>query len=156
MLVLSSQSRLLGSNPVVWLCDQEPVRTFQKGPPPEKAKLRRWWTYLSQLRLSVHHIQGVKKECADYISCNHFDDMLGARSEELAKEAFSRMDVHLDLNMSMIRPLDGLQQMEYLKEFGDIYKRQDKRLEPVLVNQEQWKQDKTYLWHEDRTQSSSR
>ena len=62
MLVLSSQSRLLGSNPVVWLCDQEPVRTIQKGPPPEKAKLRRWWTYLSQLRLSVHHIQGVKNE----------------------------------------------------------------------------------------------
>ena len=55
MLVLSSQARLLGSNPVVWLCDQEPVRTFRKGPPPEKAKLRRWWTYLSQLRLTVHH-----------------------------------------------------------------------------------------------------
>ena len=55
MLVLSSQSRLLRSNPVVWLCDQEPVRTFQKGHPPEKAKLRRWWTYLSQLRLSIQH-----------------------------------------------------------------------------------------------------
>ena len=93
MLVLSSQSGLLGSNPVVRLCDQEPVRTFQKGPPREKAKLRRWWTYLSQLRLSVHHIQGVKNECADYISRNNFDDMIGARSEELAKEAFSRMDV---------------------------------------------------------------
>ena len=52
---------------MVWLCDQEPVRTFQKGPAPEKAKLRRWWTYLSQLRLSVHHIQGVKNECADYV-----------------------------------------------------------------------------------------
>ena len=39
MLVLSSQSRPLGTNPVVRLCDQEPVRTFQKGPPPEKAKL---------------------------------------------------------------------------------------------------------------------
>ena len=89
MLVLSSQSRLLGSNPVVWLCDQELVRTFQKGPPPEKAKLRRWWTYLSQLRLSVHHIQGIKNKCADYISRNNFDDMIGARSEELAKEAFS-------------------------------------------------------------------
>ena len=37
MLVLCSQSRLLGSNPVVWLCDQKPVRTFQKRPPPEKA-----------------------------------------------------------------------------------------------------------------------
>ena len=150
MLVLSSQSRLLGSNPVVWLCDQETVRTFEKGPPPQKAKLRRRWTYLSQLRLSVHHIQGVKYECADYISRNNFDDMMGARSEELAKEAFSRIDVHLDLNMTMIRPLDGLRQVEYLKEFGDIYKRLEKRLEPVLVNQEQWKWDKTYLWQEDR------
>ena len=53
MLVLSSQSRLLGSNPIVWLCDQEPVKSFQKGPPPEKAKLKRWWTYLSQFRLKV-------------------------------------------------------------------------------------------------------
>ena len=41
MLVLSSQSQLLGRNPVVWLCGQEPVLTFQKGPPPKKAKLRR-------------------------------------------------------------------------------------------------------------------
>ena len=150
MLVLSSQSRLLGSNPVVWLCGQEPVRTFQKRPPSEKAKLRGWLTYLSHLRLSVHHIQGAKNECAAYISRNNFDDMIGASSEELAKEAFSRMDVHLDLNMTMIRPLDGLQQVEYLKEFGDIYKRLEKRLEPALVNQDQWKRDKTYLWHEDR------
>ena len=150
MLELSSQARLLGSNPVVWLCDQEPVRTFQKGPPPEKAKLRRWWTYLSQLRLTVHHIQGVKKKCADYMSRNNFDVLIGARSEALAKEAFSRMDVHLDLNMAMLRPLDGLQQAEYLNEFGDIYKRLEKCLEPLLVNQEQWKRDKSYLWHGDR------
>ena len=34
MLVLSSQSGLLGGNPVAWLCDQETVSTFQKGPPP--------------------------------------------------------------------------------------------------------------------------
>ena len=150
MLVLSSQSRLLGSNPVIWLCDQEPVRTFQKRPPPEKANLRRWWTYLSQLRLSVQHIQGVKNKCAGHISRNNFDDMIGCTSEELAKELFSRMDVHLDLNMTMIRPLDGLQQVEYLKDFGSINKRLKKRLQPTLVNQEQWKQDKTYLWHEDR------
>ena len=51
--------------------------------------------------------------------------------------------------MTMIRPLDGLRQVEYLKGFGDIYKRLEKRLEPVLVNHEQWKRDKTYLWHED-------
>ena len=136
MLVLSSQARLLGSNP--------------GGPPPEKAKLWRWWTYLSQLRLTVHHIQGVKNECANYISRNNLDALIGARSEALAKEAFSRMDVHLDLNMTMKRPLDGLQQSEYLKEFGDIYRHLEKRLEPLLVNQEQWKRDKSYLWHEDR------
>ena len=52
--------------------------------------------------------------------------------------------------MAMIRPLDGLKQVEYLKEFGDMYKRPEKRLEPVLVNREQWKRDKTYLWHEGR------
>ena len=39
MLVLSSQSQLFRSNPVVSLCDQGPVRTFQKGPQAEKAKL---------------------------------------------------------------------------------------------------------------------
>ena len=119
-------------------------KTFQKGPPPEKAKLRRWWTYLSQLRVSVHHIEGAKNECADYISRNNFDDMIGARSEERAKEAFSRMDVHLDLNMTMIRPVDGLRQVEYLKEFRDIYEPLERRLEPVLVNQGEWKRDKTY------------
>ena len=75
MLVPSSQSRLLGSNLIVWLCivwlclDQEPVRSFQKGPPPEKAKLKRWWTYLSQFRLKVHYIPGIKNELSDYIFC---------------------------------------------------------------------------------------
>ena len=127
---------------VVWLYDQEPVRTFQKGPPPQKAKLRPWWT--------VHHFQDVKNECADYISRNNFQDVIGARSEELAREAFSPIDVHLDLNMTMIRPLHGLQQVEYLKEFGDIHKPPEKHLEPVLVKQKQWKREKTYLWHEHR------
>ena len=63
MSVLSSLSRLLGSNPVVWLCEQEPVKSIQKGPPPEKAKLKRWWTYLSQYGLTVHHIHGIKMNC---------------------------------------------------------------------------------------------
>ena len=54
--------------------------------------------------------------------------MIGAWSEELAKEAFSRMDVHLDLNMTMIRTLVGLPQVDYLKEVGDIYKRLERRL----------------------------
>ena len=61
MLVLSSQTPILGTNSIVRLCDQEPVKTFQKGRPAKKAKLKRWWTHLSQVRLSVLHIQGVKE-----------------------------------------------------------------------------------------------
>ena len=132
---------IIREQPVVWLCDQEPVRTFQKCPPHKKAELRRWWTYLSRQRFTAHPIQG-------HISRNNFDDLIGAKSWELAEEAFTRMDVHLDLNMTMIRPLDGLQQVEYPKEFGDSYKCAEKRLEPVLVTQEQWKRDKNYIWHE--------
>ena len=60
------------------------------------------------------------------------------------------MDAHLDLNLTMIRSLDELYQVGYLKEFGDVYKRPEKRLEPVLVDQEQWKRAKTYLWQDNR------
>ena len=40
MLVLPSRSRLLGTNPIVWLCEKESVKTFQKGRPPEKVNLK--------------------------------------------------------------------------------------------------------------------
>ena len=99
MFVLSSESRLLGSNTIVWLCDQEPMKSFQKGPPPEKAKLKRWPTYLSLIRLPVHHIPGIKNELSDYISRNNFDVLIGENSDSLAEEAFQRMDVQLDLLM---------------------------------------------------------
>ena len=69
------------------------MKTFQKGPPPKKGKLKRWWAYFSQFRLTVHHIQGIKNEMADYTSCNNFDPLLGESSEALAKEALQRMDV---------------------------------------------------------------
>ena len=105
--MLSSRSRLLGTNPAVWLCDQEPVKAFQKGPPPEKAKLKRWWTYLGQFRLTVHHSQGVKNELADYVSRNHFNALLGESSEALAKGAFPRMAVQLDLSRRTAGVLEG-------------------------------------------------
>ena len=93
MLVLSSQSRQFSTNPIVWLCDQDPVKTVQKGLPPEKAKLKRWWTYLSQFRLTVLHMQGIKNEMGDYISSTNFEALLGESSEALTKEAFERIDV---------------------------------------------------------------
>ena len=97
----------------------------------------------------MQHIQGVKTGCADDISRDNFDDLIGVKLEELAKEAFTRMDVHLDLNMTMTRASDGLQQVEYLKDLADIYTRPEKSLNPIVVNQERWKRHKNYLWHKD-------
>ena len=75
------------------------MKSFQKGTTPEKVKLKRWWTHLSQFRLTVHHICGIKNELSDYISRNNFNALIGDRSQALAKEAFQRMDVQLDLSM---------------------------------------------------------
>ena len=35
ILLISGQSRLFGSNSVVWLCDQDSMEMFLKGAPPE-------------------------------------------------------------------------------------------------------------------------
>ena len=134
MLVLSSQSRLLGTNPIVWLCDQEPVKTFQKGPPPEKAKLKRWWTYLSQFRLTVDHIQGIKNEMAYYISRNNFDALLGESSEVLAKEAFQRMDFQLDLSMRTAGVLEGWSLRDYQPEYKCVLNSLSDGLEARLID----------------------
>ena len=150
MLVLSSQSRLLGSNPIVWLCDQEPVKSFQKGPPPEKAKLKRWWTYLSQFRLKVHHIPGIKNELSDYISRNNFDALIGESSEALAKEAFQRMDVQLDLSMRTARILEGWSLTDYQSEYKEILQTLSTGLEPRVIDGHQWYKNNQYLFYEDR------
>ena len=89
------------------------MKSFQKGPPPEKAKLKRWWTYLSQFRLTVHHIPGIKNELSDYISRNNFDALIAESSEALAKEAFQRTDVQLDLSMRTAGILEGWSLTDY-------------------------------------------
>ena len=134
MLVLSSQPRLLGTTPILWLCDQEPVITFQKGPPPEKAKLKRWWTYLSQFRLTVHHIQGIKNDMADYISRNNFDALLGESSEVLAKEAFQCIDVQLDLSMRTAGVLEGWSLRDYQAEYHCVLNPLSDGLEARLID----------------------
>ena len=120
MLVLSSQSRLLESNPIVWLCDQGPVNSFQKGLPPEKTKFKRWRTYLSQFRLTVHHIPGIQIGLSDYISRNNFDALFGETSVDLAKEAFQGMDVQLHLSMRTAGILGGQSLTEYQSEYKNI------------------------------------
>ena len=138
MLVLSSQSRLLGTSPIVWLCDQEPLKTFQKGSPHEKAKLKRWWTYLSQFRLTVHHIQGINNEMADYISRNSFDAFLGESSEALAKEAFQRIDVQLDLSMHTAGVLQGWSLRDYHAEYKCVLNPHSDGPEARLIDGDRW------------------
>ena len=54
---------------------------------------------MSQVRLTVHNTPGIKNELSDYISRNNLDALIGESSEALAKEAFQRMDVQLDLSV---------------------------------------------------------
>ena len=150
MLVLSSQSRLLGTNPVVWLCDQEPVKTFQKGPHPEKVKLKQWWTLLSQFRLTVHHIRGIKNKMADYTSCNNLDALLGKSSEVLAKEAFQRMDVQTDLSMRTAGVQEGWSLKDYQSKYQCVLNSLIDDLEACLIDNEHWYKDNQYLYYEDR------
>ena len=150
MLVLPSHSRLLGTNPIVWLCDEEPVKTFQKGPLPERARVKRWWTYLSHFRLTVHQIQGIKKEMADYISRNHFDALLGESSEALAKQAFQRMDVQLDLSMRTAGVLEGWSLSDYQAEYQCVLSPLSDGLEARLIDGDRWYKDNQYLYYEDR------
>ena len=134
----NSWPELLGSNPIVWLCDQESVQPFQKSPPPEKAKLKRWWTYLSQFRLTVHHIPGIKNELFDYISCNNFDALIGESSEALAEVAFQRMDVQLDLSMRTAGILEGWSQTDYQSEYKENLQTLSTGLEPRVIDGHQW------------------
>ena len=147
MLGLSSQSRLLGSNPIVWLCEQGQVKSFQKGPPAEKAKLKRWWTYVSQLRLTVHHIPGIKNELCDY----NFNALIGESSEELAQEAFQRMDVQLDLSMRTAGILEGWSLTDHQSEYKEILQTLSTGLKPHVIDGHQWYKNNQYLFYEDCT-----
>ena len=120
ILLLSGQSRLLGTNLIVWFCDQESTEYFLKGNPPENRKLRRWWTYLVQLRLNIHRVPGLKNELCDWLSRERFDDKISQSSEELSKEAFQRMDIHLDLSMSKVELLDSIRRKDYEEEYPKV------------------------------------
>ena len=126
------------------------MKTFQNGPPPEKAKLKRWWTYLSPFRLTVHHIQGIKNEMADYISRNNFDALLGESSEALAKEVFQRMDVQLDLSMRTAGVLEGWSLRDYHAEYKCVLNSLSHGLEARLIDRDRWYKDNQYLYYEGR------
>ena len=118
---------------------------------PEKEKVKRWWTYLSQFRLTVHHIPGIQNELSDYISRNNLDALVGETSEALAKEAFQRMDVQLDLSMCTAGILEGWSLTDYQSEYKENLQTLSSGLQPRVINGHQWYKNNQYLFYEDRT-----
>ena len=107
-------------------------------------------TYLRQFRLTVHHIPGIKNELSDYIWRNNFNALIGESSEALAKEAFQRMDVQLDLSMRTAGNLEGWSLTDYQSEYKEILQTLSTGLEPRVIDGHQWYKNNQYLFYEDR------
>ena len=100
--------------------------------------------------MTVHHIQGIKKDMADYISRNNFDALIGESSEGLTKEAFQRMDVQLDLSMRHAGVLEGWSLRDYHAEYKCVLNCLSDGLEARLVDGDRWYKENQYLYYEDR------
>ena len=131
---MGSQRRILAHLPVVWLSDQEAVSQFIQGNPPDNARLKRWWVFLTQFRHNIHHIPVARNEFCDLLSRESFNEKFQVEIERLAKEAFQRMDLQLDLRLEVLDALGQFSKEDYSKEIQDLWD----QLEPgkvTLVNQ---------------------
>ena len=149
VLVLASQQRIIGNNPITWLCDQDSVKYFMDSTPPEQMRLRRWWVFLPQLRLAVHKIQGLKNELSNYLSRNSLNESLGQSSVEMAKDTFAKMDMQLDLFTKTTQPQKKWGKEELLKDYAAFVR----QLEPgqvKLIAGEQLATKKDAPYKEDR------
>ena len=98
----------------------------------------------------MHQIPGIKNELSDYISRNNFDALIGESSEALAREAFQRMDVQLDLSMRTAGILEGWSLTDYQSEYKEILQNLSTGLEPLLIDGHQWYKNNQYLFYEDQ------
>ena len=103
-----------------------------------------------QFRLTVHHIPGIKGELSDYISRNSFDALIDESSEALAKGAFQRMDVQVDLSMRTAGSLEGWSLTDYQSEYKKILQNLITGLEPRVIDGHRWYKNNKYLIYEDR------
>ena len=118
--------------PVVWLCDQEAVSQFIRGNPPENARLKRWWVFLTQFRLNIFHIPGARNEFCDLLSRESFNEKFQVDIENLAKEAFQRMDLQLDLRLEVLDALGEFSKEDYLPDFQELWdKLEAGKVQPV-------------------------
>ena len=87
---------------------------------------------------------------ADYISRNNLDALLGETSDELAKEAFQRMDVQLDPSMRTARVLEGWSLRDYHAEYKCVLSSLSDGLEARLIDGDRWYKHNQSLYYEDR------
>ena len=87
---------------------------------------------------------------ADYISRNNVDPLPGESSEALAKEAFQRMDVQLDLSIRIARVLKGWSLRDYHAEYKCVLSPLSHGLEARLIDGDRWYKDNQHLYYEDR------
>ena len=76
--------------------------------------------------------------------------LLGEGSEALAKEAFQRMDVQLDLSMRTAGVLEGWSPIDYQSEYKEILQTLSTGLEPGVIDGHQWYKNNQCLFYEDR------
>ena len=87
---------------------------------------------------------------ADYISRNNFHALLGESSEALAKEAFQRMDVQLDLSMRTAGVLDSWGLSDYHAGKKCVLNALSDGLEARLIDGDRCYKNNQYLYNEDR------
>ena len=83
--------------PIVWFTDNEAATSFLDKEPPLNKRLRRMYVFLSQLKLKIFHLPGLKNELCDFLSRNIFEEKLSVEFETLVQDAFAKMDSQLDL-----------------------------------------------------------
>ena len=86
---------------------------------------------------------------AYYISRNNFDVILGESSEALAKEAFQRMDIQLDLSMRSAGVLEGWSLRDYHAEYECVLNSLSDGLEARPIDGDRWYKDNKYLYYKD-------
>ena len=102
ILTLASQTRIVSNLPIVWFTDNEALTYFLDKEPPLNKRLRRWYVFLSQFQLKVFHLPGLKNEFCDFLSRNAFNSLIDCNFDDLAKEAFVKMDAQLDFFLKRI------------------------------------------------------
>jgi len=114
ILAIGSNFRILGSLPIIWLCDNQATRTFLDQGPPQNARLRRWYTFLCQFKLTIKHVRGDRNEFCDWLSRHEFENLTDTKFDDLTTQAFERMDTQLDFAIFTMKPL--LQPEDYSTE----------------------------------------